>query len=67
MFPNERKTNNSSANTFTNFTQMDYVHRADWIVPFVINILLLLLSAWVLISVVHYGTKTKKMEQDPCK
>ena len=60
MFPSESETTDSTANTFANFTQIDYVQRADWIIPIVINILLLLLSAWVLISVVHYGIKTKK-------
>ena len=43
--------------------QIDYFQRADWIGPIAINIVLLVLSIWVLISVIHYGIKTKKWSQ----
>ena len=43
--------------------QVDCLQRADWIGPIAINIVLLVLSIWVLISVMHYGIKTKKWSQ----
>ena len=36
------------------------VHQADWIIPITINILLIFLTVWVLISLLHYGIKTGK-------
>ena len=43
--------------------QIDYFQRSDWIGHVAINIVLLVLSIWVLISVIHYGIKTKKWSQ----
>jgi len=62
MFPNENITirDNLTSNVLTNCTPIDYMRRADWIVPIAINILLLFLSAWALTSLIHYGIKTRK-------
>ena len=43
--------------------RVDYLQRADWIGPIAINIVLLVLSIWVLISVIQHGIKTKKWSQ----
>ena len=38
----------------------DRTQELDWIIPITINIILLLASAWVLISLIHFGLKTGK-------
>ena len=37
--------------------------RSDWIVPITINILLLLSTLWMLISLLHHGIKTEKWKK----
>jgi len=54
---------NSTPSIITNSTQINYTERIDWIIPIAINIFLIFLSIWVLISLVHYGIKTKKWSQ----
>ncbi|XP_018673399.2 uncharacterized protein LOC108951117 [Ciona intestinalis] len=51
---------NVSANsTFGNPIQFSYTN-VDWIVPTIINALLILLALWITFSVTHYGIKTGK-------
>jgi len=45
---------------FSNTSVNDYTFQTDWIVPVTINFLLLILTAWILLSLVCYGVKTKK-------
>ena len=38
----------------------DRTEHLDWIVPVTINIILTIVTIWILISLIHYGVKTKK-------
>ena len=40
--------------------QPNHVTRLDWIAPVALNLLLMLLTFWLLVSLIHYGIKTKK-------
>uniref|UniRef100_H2Y0W8 Uncharacterized protein n=1 Tax=Ciona intestinalis TaxID=7719 RepID=H2Y0W8_CIOIN len=52
--------NVSAANsTFGNPKEFSYTD-VDWIVPTIINALLILLALWITFSVTHYGIKTDK-------
>ena len=48
--------NDSSANITLN----DKYERLDWIIPVYTNIVLIATTIWILISLIHYGIKTKK-------
>lgn len=40
----------------------NYMARADWIIPFTINVILLILTLWILIALIHYGIVTGKWQ-----
>ena len=60
--------NESSETTFENVTETEEVlprtSISDWIIPFAINILLIVITLIVLISLVYYGIKTGKWRED---
>ena len=39
---------------------MDYTKQLDWILPVAFNAFIIVAEIWILLSVVHYGMKTKK-------
>ena len=52
---------NTSFQTWTTVeTTVDRTQELDWIIPLVLHIALLLISLWLLVSLVHYGVKTNK-------
>jgi len=54
---------NRTKNLENHSTAFDYTKEASWIVPVIINILLLLATLWVLFSLVYYGIKTGKWKR----
>lgn len=48
---------------FGNRTMPDYYKRLDWVIPISINILLICVMIWILISLVHHGIKTKRWKR----
>ena len=50
---------NLSETGSTNQTSnLNYTKQVDWIVPVTITIILIILTLWILLSLVHYGVKT---------
>ena len=43
-----------------NWTETDYINRADWIIPITVDILLIIAVIWIIFSLVHYGIKNNK-------
>ena len=41
-------------------TSANDISRPEWIIPMTVNIILFVVAFWMLISLVHYGIKTKK-------
>ena len=55
-------TNNFSVslNLTNNTIAVDYTKELDWIIPVAYNVVLIMLTSWILLSLIHYGIKTKK-------
>ena len=60
MISKYNSTKHFEQTTQTNGTPYDRTIEPDWIIPIAINIILMVLTFWLLISLVHYGIKTKK-------
>ena len=62
--------NNSSQVNNENHTfpsALEHMQRVDWIIPVTVNIALTICTAWILISLIHYGIKTQKWRALPMK
>ena len=44
----------------TTTTPYDRTKKIDWVIPVTLNVLLMIVTLWLLISLIHYGIKTKK-------
>ena len=40
--------------------ESDFVGRLDWILPVILNVTLIFLTLWIIMSLLHYGIKTRK-------
>ena len=50
----------SNSTFFGAYIPKEILLRVDWIIPTIINILLIFAILWILISLIYYGVKTKK-------
>ena len=41
-------------------TNLDYKNQLNWIIPTVVSIILMILTLWILLCLIHYGIKTGK-------
>ena len=51
---------NNSSNPRSSFADYDRTREADWIAPVTINVILMLSTFWMLISLIHHGIQTGK-------
>ena len=54
---NDKKPSNETIVVFVRWQHL------DWIIPEVINVTLIMLTSWILISLIFFGVKTKKWKQ----
>ena len=57
---NSSEINNKIFENLSSISDYNYLEQVDWIIPVTINVVLTILTAWMLISLIHYGIKTGK-------
>ena len=55
---------NSTEISTTNSSSYDFLAQADWWLPICINAALIVVTSWILISLINYGLKTGKWRKD---
>jgi len=56
--------NLTRTSAITTSTKNDFTQELDWILPVVITILLLIVTFYIFLSLIHYGIKTKKWSKN---